>query len=385
MIAIAGQLRQCVRSSDTVARLGGDEFIIFLDELTEEQEAIEVANRAIEELKTPFFIEGREVLTTASIGIAFNTNGDETASDILRNADLAMYGAKERGKSCHALFNPILYDRSQRRLALETDLRLALERHEFLVYYQPIVSLKTLTINSFEALIRWQHPQNGLLYHQDFLPVAEETGSIIAIGQWVLYESCRQMSLWRHRYPQTANLKISINITAKQLQSPHIAEQIEAILQQTGLPATNLKLEITESVLLESTESTINLLLRLKERGIGVSIDDFGTGHSFLSYLHRLPIDTLKIDRSFVARMGDNQRIIESIVTLAHHLEIEVVAEGIETKEHLVRLQELACEYGQGDLLAKPLVGQAAEQLFGQPTLSFPQASLHTTFKSYWD
>lgn len=380
LMDIADKLKQCIRSSDTVARLGGDEFVIFIDDLSQEREALKVAERVIAELKTPFFIEGREVFTTASIGIAFNSSIDETETDLLRNADLAMYSAKARGKSCYALFHPTLHAQSQTHLELETNLRLALERREFLMHYQPIVSLKTLTIDSLEALIRWQNPQGEFLYPTDFLSVAEETGLIVPLGQWAIYESCRQMAMWRQHYPQVADLKICLNLSNKQLQSPNFIEQIDAILQQTGLPATCLKLEITESSLSGCTDFSISLLLRLKERGIQVSIDDFGTGHSFLSYLHHLPVDIVKIDRSFVARMGDDRRIIESLITLAHHLEIEIVAEGIETPEQFEQLQELGCEYGQGFFFSQPIAGQSAEQLFSQRIFSVSHLRLPSAF-----
>ncbi|MEA5509011.1 EAL domain-containing protein [Crocosphaera sp. UHCC 0190] len=364
LIRIASHLKNCVRVLDTVARLGGDEFIILLDDLQEEIEALHIAERIIEALKTPFKIGDRDVFTTASLGIAFNKQEDENAYHILRNADLAMYKAKEKGKSCYVIFDQKMHVQAQKLLDLETNLRLALKHQEFLLYYQPILSLSTRNLAGFEALVRWQHPQKGLISPAHFIPVAEETGLIIPLGEWVLLESCRQLKGWQEQFAQFQHLKISVNLSSQQLKDHQIIEKIDNILSQTGLDANCLKLEITESILMENKSIARDILLQLKERGIEISIDDFGTGYSSLSYLHHLPVDSLKIDRSFVINMNqhqDNMRVTEAIITLAHHLQLDVIAEGIETEKDLQQLRDLGCEFGQGYLFSKPLSGKEIE------------------------
>ncbi|WP_013320180.1 EAL domain-containing protein [Gloeothece verrucosa] len=369
LVAIAHRLLECVRASDTVARLGGDEFIIFLDELGQEKEAFKITERIIEQLKTSLFVDGLEVFTTASIGIAFNSDDNHSATEILRNADLAMYRAKEQGKARYAVYNAAMYTEAQTIWELENNLRLALERQEFLLHYQPIFSLTTQTLMGFEALIRWQHPQQGLISPVDFIPIAEETGLIVPIGEWVLQESCRQFALWQQQYPHISDLKISVNLSGRQLQTGNLIDLLDKILLQTGLSGNSLKLEITETLLMKNLESASLLLSKLKERAIQVSIDDFGTGYSSLSYLCHLPVNTLKIDRSFVTHVNEikeNLQIVKAIIGLARQLEINVVAEGIETQQHLDRLQELECEYGQGYLFSKPLEEKAVESLLEQ-------------------
>ena len=375
LIALARRLGECLRSGDTVAhfggshtfaRLGGDEFTILLEDIKNVSDAIRVADRIQKELAPPFNLGGHEVFTTTSIGIALSTTGCERPEDLLRDADTAMYRAKALGKARYEVFDLVMREHAVARLQLETDLRRALERQEFRVYYQPILSLRTDQIVGFEALSRWQHPSRGLLLPEEFVPLAEETGLIVPIGQWVLREACRQMQAWQPILLVTSPFVMSVNVSSKQFMQADLAEQIGKILMETGLSPRSLKLEITESVIMENTKLVKGVLQELKTLDICLGIDDFGTGYSSLSYLHRFPIDTLKIDRSFVGQMGSDREsaaIVRTIITLAHHLGMDVIAEGLETAEQLARLRALECEYGQGYLFCKPVDGKAAEAL----------------------
>jgi diguanylate cyclase (GGDEF)-like protein/PAS domain S-box-containing protein len=366
LIGIARRLETCLRSIDTVARLGGDEFTILLEDLTDPYEAIEIVERIQRELSAPFKLGLQEVFTTASIGIAPSTIGYDRAEDILRDADMAMYRAKLLGKARHEIFDKGMHAHAMNLLHIETDLRRAIERDELRLHYQPIVSLATQEIIGFEALVRWQHSERGLISPMDFIPIAEETGLIIPIGQWVLTEACRQMSEWQRQTPAEPPLFISVNLSAKQFTQPDLLEQITRIVRETGLDPHSLKLEITESVVMENIEAVIGTLRRLKALGIELSIDDFGTGYSCLSYLHRLPIDTLKVDRSFVSQMSqndENREIVRTIITLAQSLGLKVVAEGIETKEQMAQLRALKCEGGQGFLFSRAVEAEAAGKL----------------------
>jgi len=285
---------------------------------------------------------------------------------LLRDADTAMYRAKSLGRACHEVFDRTMHLRAVELLHLETDLRRAIERQELQLYYQPIVSLTTGKIHGFEALIRWQHPERGLISPAEFIPVAEETGLIVPIGLWVLREACQQTQKWQKQFSDNFPLTISVNLSGKQFSQPDLIEQIEQILQATSLDARSLKLEITESVMMENAESAAKMLLKLKALGVQLHIDDFGTGYSSLSYLHRFPIDQLKIDCSFVKRMGvddESAEIVRAIVTLAHNLGMHVTAEGVETAEQLMHLRTLECEYGQGYFFFKPLTEKVVEKL----------------------
>ena len=372
--SIAQRLSGCVRAGDTIARLGGDEFVILLEDIQDLSDATYIAERIQKELTLPFNVCGHEVFTAVSIGIVLSPKtANETESydqpeNLLRDADTAMYRAKALGRARYEVFDTAMHTQSLARLQLETDLRRALERQEFQLHYQPIVSLKTGKLNGFEALVRWQHPRKGLVSPAEFIPVAEETGLIVPIGQWVIAEACKQMSAWQVRFPASRSLTISVNLSAKQFAQPDLIKQIAQILHETNLDAQSLKLEITESVLMEA-ESVTTVLLQLKALGVSLSIDDFGTGYSSLSYLHRFPIDTLKIDRSFVSRMGndsENSNIIQAIVTLAHVLDIDVIAEGVETVEQQAQLSALQCKYAQGYLFSKPLDSETAGALIAQ-------------------
>ncbi|ELS02909.1 PAS domain S-box/diguanylate cyclase (GGDEF) domain-containing protein [Xenococcus sp. PCC 7305] len=366
LIEISRRLEKTVNFTDTVARLGGDEFTILLENIHNIKNAIAVAEKIDLALGVPFKLKGYELFTSASIGIALSSEGYENPDEIMRDADLTMYSAKEQGRARYEIFNSSLHDRAITRLQLETDMRRGIEREEFLIYYQPINSLKTGKLAGFEALARWKHPVRGIVSPAEFIPVAEETGTIIPLGTWIMERACNQMKLWQELYPQKCSLQISVNLSGKQLRDPSLLEKIDGILQNTGLSGEYLKIEITESSLIENMEVATQTLLDIKNRGIKLSMDDFGTGYSSLSYLHLFPVDILKIDRSFVQDIQINKgnyAIVKAIVTLAHVLEMEVIAEGIEDSFQLEQLKLLNCEYGQGYYFAKPLSKQQAEGL----------------------
>jgi diguanylate cyclase (GGDEF)-like protein/PAS domain S-box-containing protein len=367
LITIAQRLGVCIRATDIAARLGGDEFTILLENIQDVADAIKVAERIKQELKLPLYLDGQEVFTSASIGIALSsTINYDHPEQLLRDADTAMYRAKALGKSRYALFNRDMYDNALARLQLEADLRRALERQEFQVYYQPIVSLVSGDIVGFEALVRWQHPERGLLKPVDFLPLAEETGLIIEIGYWVLYEACHQMQAWLQSYPHSSLKKMSVNLCVKQFSQPNLIEQIRQILQSTGLDASALALEITEGVIAENDDEATATLLQMRELGIEILIDDFGTGYSSLGRLSSFPVSVLKIDRSFVNPMASDNRnleIIEIIITLAHKLGMTAIAEGVETQEQVTLLTKLGCESVQGYFFSRPLPSSEAVAL----------------------
>ncbi|HEX8139589.1 MAG TPA: EAL domain-containing protein [Pyrinomonadaceae bacterium] len=372
LTTIARRLENSVREVDTVARLGGDEFAILLEGIKTSEDAVYMAERVQKELTTPFILSSHEVFTATSIGIALSTAGYEHPEDILRDADTAMYRAKEGGRARHEVFSQEMHARAVNLLTLETDLRRAIEREEFLVYYQPIVALSTGRIAGFEALVRWQHPERGLIPPAEFISVAEDTRVIIPLGLWVLREACRQMCRWQWQSPDNRSLTLSVNLSGVQFTQPDLVEQIKRILDETNLDPHSLKLEITESVVMEHAEAAIAMLVQLKALGVQLSIDDFGTGYSSLSYLHRFPTDALKIDRSFVCQMGmsdENAEIVRTIKTLAGNLGMEVVAEGVETLEQLARLGALGCEYAQGYLFSKPVHAEATEALIARNPL----------------
>jgi diguanylate cyclase (GGDEF)-like protein/PAS domain S-box-containing protein len=359
LVALSRRLQHCLRPTDVVARLGGDEFSILLNDIgAQPGEAVALAERVQQELMQPFNLGGHEVFTTASIGIALSTTGYETPEAVLRDADTVMYRAKAQGKARHEVFDQNMHARVVALLRLENDLRRAVERDELRLQYQPIVSLDTGRISGFEALARWQHPELGLIPPGDFIPVAEETGVIVELGQWVLEEACRQMRLWQLISPQHSRLKLSVNLSSRHFVQPDLYERIVEVLDDTGLAPAALQLEITESVLMENAHTIVPLLSRLRELGVELAIDDFGTGYSSLSYLSRLkPIHTLKIDRSFISMGGDdheNSEIVRTIIMLAKNMGKVVVAEGIETAEQLARLRTLNCDYGQGYLFSRP-------------------------------
>jgi diguanylate cyclase (GGDEF)-like protein/PAS domain S-box-containing protein len=356
LIQIAQRVKTCMRQGDLLARVGGDEFAVLLDDVSGEEEASSVATRIQQALAISFNLLGQEVYTTLSIGIALASD----YGDMLRDAETAMHQAKARGKARYEVFGRDMHGELMSRLKMETDLRHACERDELFVDYQPIVSLENRTLIGFEALVRWRHPEFGLVPPKDFIPVAEETGQILTIGQTVLESACRQAREWQETYPASPPLFVSVNLSVKQFNQPGLVENIASVLQRFELPARCLKLEITESVFSDNIEAAVGLLTELRELGVQLSIDDFGTGYSSLSYLQRFPIDTLKIDRSFVTQMMENEEnlaIVRTIVALAQNLGMDVVAEGVETEDQLKLLRKLECEHGQGYLFSTPLGG----------------------------
>lgn len=383
---IAIRLEALLRGNDIVARLGGDEFTILLDELTEPEDVLNVVRRIQDVLKEPFTLSGRDVFISASIGIALKDEKYTLPEEILRDADIAMYRAKSAGKARHEIFNHEMHEQVNRRLHLETELRLALERGEFRVFYQPIMHLTTNRLIGFESLIRWFHPERGVILPNDFIPIAEETGLIVPIGEWVLYESCRQIGEWQKRYPDKSDLHISVNLSCKQFIQLDLADRVAAILLETGLDAKHLRLEVTESHVMENSQMAIKIMNSLRELGVRLSIDDFGTGYSSLSYLQRLPIDFLKIDRSFVDVMTvtmENSEIVKAIVMLAKNLGMDVIAEGIETEEQAASLIDLECTFGQGYFYSRPTDAEQAELILSEkPTFTLPPSGMPFLFES---
>jgi diguanylate cyclase (GGDEF)-like protein len=365
LIAVSKRLEACLRNSDTLARLGGDEFTILLENILNIEDATAISKRIAEQLEAPFSLEGHEIFVTVSIGIAISTLPLDLPEDFLRNADAAMYAVKKSGKAHHQVFNLNMASQARQQLILEAELRRAIEHEEFRVYYQPIVQLDTGKIVEVEALVRWQHPKRGLVSPLEFISLAEETGLIILIGQWVLQSACQQLQDWQLKYPSTPSLIMSVNLSSKQIQQAQIAEKIAMILQEHNLEPGCLKMEITESILLKNTASNLDIMHRLKDLGVHLAIDDFGTGFSALNYLKQFPIDTLKIDRAFISGLGGNVQdtaIVHAIIAFAKALNLSITAEGIETAEQLALLKELKCDRGQGYYFSKPLTSEALSQ-----------------------
>ncbi len=363
LVQLARRLEECIRTTDTVARLGGDEFAILLSDIEDYADAVRVAERIHAELARPFHLGGHEVYTSASIGITLSATGYNDPEDILRDADTVMYRAKANGKARHELFDEAMHARAVALLRTETDLRRAAERDEFRVVYQPILSLLTGEVAGFEALVRWHHPERGVVSPAEFIPVAEETGLIVEIGRRVLRESCRQLSEWRALGLVGPAHYVSVNLSGKQFAQTGLAASVAEALADAALDPRCLRLEITESVVMSNAETACATLNGLRAQGLGISIDDFGTGYSSLSYLHRFPVDTLKVDRSFVGRMGEGDEdgeIVRTIITLARNLGMAVVAEGVETARQGDLLRGLGCEYAQGYFFSRPLDADAA-------------------------
>ncbi len=373
LIENARRLQMVLRGIDTLARLGGDEFVALIDDVVDEDAAVAVAERLQTALSLPVDGQGQRLYTTASIGIVLSSAIYETAQDLLRDAEVTMYHAKALGRSRHAVFNAGMRARAIARLVLENELRLALERNELTLHYQPILDLRTDQITGFEALVRWRHPYRGLVPPSEFIPIAEETGSIVPIGHWVLREAAAQLARWRQATDEARSLTMSVNLSARQFREKDLASQVGLALMQAGLEPEALKVEITETALVEDADQALITLDALRALGVQVQIDDFGTGYSSLSYLQRFPVDTLKIDRSFIGRISagdDSLEIVRSIVNLAHGLGLTVIAEGVETQEQLNFIKALACELGQGYLISKPLEAERAFEYIVRPAMA---------------
>lgn len=372
LVGVANRLEKCLRVTDTVtrleklftiARLGGDEFTILLDQIADPRDVTLVAERIMNALASPFTLNGKEIFTSASIGIALSSIGYDKPGDLLRDADTAMYRAKSLGKARYEVFDVEMRASVIARLQLETDLRSALEHKEFQNFYQPIVSLESGRIIGFEALLRWHHPTRGLLQPIDFIPVAEETGMIRELGWWNLQEACRQITAWNACRDGSPPLTISVNLSVKQFLQPNLVAEIGQLLRESGLSPDTLKLEITESSVMGDPSEAVEMLSQIKSLGVQLSVDDFGTGYSSLSYLQRFPVDTLKIDRSFtqaLAQGGDGMEIVRTILPMAKSLRLNVIAEGVETGEQLAILRRLQCGYAQGFYFSKPVTAQEA-------------------------
>ena len=378
LVSVGKRLLECVRPGDTVARLGGDEFAVLLDDYGAPEDPALFAERIQSQLAPAHDLGGVEVFATASIGIVIVARGYTRPEELLRDADIAMYRAKQLGRARHAVFHPAMHVHARAQLQLETDLYRALERNELRLAFQPIVSLSTGLISGCEALVEWQHPQRGRIPPAEFIPSAEETGLILPIGEWVLREACKAARGFADRLPKGAPVAVSVNLSARQLFRAELLEQVRSALQQSGLEPHRLRLEVTESIIMENAGPASLLLAQIKALGVHLLLDDFGTGYSSLSYLHNFRFDTLKLDRSFVGRIdssGKNTEIVRTIVSLARALAMDVVAEGVETAAQVAQLQLLHCDYAQGYYFARPMdAGQLADLLESRRSWTLPVA-----------
>ena len=366
LTALARRLEACLRQGDTVARLGGDEFALLLQDA---DDPAAVAHRIQQEMLQPFDAGGQQILVTASLGIALSSTGIERPEDVLRDADAAMYRAKARGRARFEIADAELHARSLQQLEMESQLREAVEGNQLRLHFQPVVLMETRALAGFEALMRWEHPVHGLRSPDEFIPVAEQSGLIMSLGRWALLEGCRQMQAWRRAYPGSEALWLSVNLSSRQFLHPQLVQEIHEVLAETGLPPDRLRLEITESVIMDDPAAVGAILHRLRASGIGVAVDDFGTGYSSLAYLHRLPLDTLKIDRSFVHQMHEDptlEAVIQTVISLSGRLRLETVAEGVETDEEALALHRMGCRFGQGFLFSHPLPPDDAGRMLAE-------------------
>ena len=364
--AVARRLEACLRPEDTVARLSGDEFAILLESISETSDAGRVAERIEEALSFPINLGGAEITTSASMGIVTSSMSQEQPEQLLRSADMAMYRAKAAGRARYEMFDRAMHTDALARLQLETDLRRAVEQGEFRLHYQPLVSLRTGHITGLEALLRWEHPQRGLVQPSEFIPIAEETGLIIRIGRWALNESCRQLHEWQQAHPRDEPLSISVNLSVKQFSQPDLIDQLASAIRTSGIAPSCLRLEITEAALIDKGGAAMALLVQIKQLGAQIYLDDFGTGYSSLIYLHRLPIDAIKIDRELVSTMDTdekNLRLVRTILTFAQIIGVHAEAEGISSAEQLRELRSLKCEHGQGFLFSAAIPHDAVDEV----------------------
>ena len=367
LVVIARRLLSCLRPADTPARLSGDEFAVVLDGIADIDDVIKVSDRIHKVVQAPVQLGVRQVYISTSIGIALGKANEADPTTLLRNADVALYEAKKEGKGRSRVFDWSMYSRARKRLELENELRLAIEREEFNLYYQPMVRLSTGKVACMEALVRWEHPERGLIYPEEFIPLAEETDLIIPLGHWVMQSACRQAREWTRLDSDGSPLVVSVNVSVKQFQHPDFVGAVEKILRDTGLEPSRLQLEITETVVTENLEYAVGLLKDLKRLGVQLAIDDFGQGYSSLGALRTFPLDNLKIDKSFVAGLGKNAQdtsIVQLVIDLAHSLDMEAIAEGVESAEQRILLEQMGCDLAQGYYFAKPLAVEAAAALF---------------------
>jgi diguanylate cyclase (GGDEF)-like protein len=374
MQQVAQRLRGCVTKSDTVARFGGDQFVLILPEIDTTKDAVDVITAIQQALNPSFQLDRQELFATASVGISFFPDDGGETSSLVKNAGAALYRAKKSGGNEYRFYTADMHAKASKRFELETSLRRAIDNQEFLLHYQPRVAIDSLKLVGVEALVRWQHPQLGLVPPGDFIPLAEETGLILPIGEWVLREACRQNRQWQDK--GFVGMRVGVNISARQFQQRHLAETVMRILEEAELEPEFLELELTESSIMSNAEATIDVLTKLQTKGVAISVDDFGTGFSSLSYLKRLPIDSLKVDQSFVRELAtdpDDAALVMAIVSLAHTLRLRVVAEGVETQEQLRFLRLLRCDEIQGYLISKPLPVQGLEKLLATPKPLLPE------------
>ncbi|MEU8240723.1 bifunctional diguanylate cyclase/phosphodiesterase [Actinoplanes missouriensis] len=370
LAAVADRIRECLRTDDTAARLGGDEFAVLLPDVAGVETAVPVARRIVAAMREPFDLDGRETFVTCSVGVAYGVTGEQDAQELLVRADLAMFEAKKQGKDQLTVFDPVMRESFQKHLEMEADLRRAVLRHEFQLRFQPIVRLRTGEISGLEALVRWQHPERGMIPPLDFIPLAEETGMIVPIGEWVLREACRQAAGWNARRPADTPLTVSVNLSAVQLDRADLPDVVSSALEESGLPAHCLVIELTESLIVDHRPETLRRLHAMKALGVRLAIDDFGTGYSSLAYLRRFPVDIIKIDKSFVDDVGDEPAaaaLTHGIIQLGQALQLSTIAEGIEDAGQLSELAGGNCELGQGYYFAEPLTTEAMQDLlFGK-------------------
>jgi diguanylate cyclase (GGDEF)-like protein len=373
LIQIARRLQNCARRADTVSRLGGDEFTILADEIESENDALQMAHRICETISRPTMIDQRQVLVTASIGIATNLEKSEGVETMLREADTAMYHAKSNGKSRWSMFAESMNNKAVERLNIETGIRRGLENNEFELYYQPIIDMRTGKTTEVEALVRWQHPEHGLFPPIKFIPIAEETGQITELGRWILREACRQAAEWRRELRR--DIVVNVNVSPKQLRDNLFQIDVEQALLAFGLPASCLKLEITESAMMGDESCCVDELRSLRDKGVGIAVDDFGTGYSSMAYLNTLPIDTIKIDRVFIGRIdvrADDSAIVNAIIGLSKNLGLRIISEGVETLNQHRILVKLGCDYGQGYYYAPPLTANSMREILAANAVLAP-------------